>query len=108
MLPKSNRLPSFEIRTVMRRGKRLLSTYLQCVFLPNQVNTPRFAFVVSTNVDKRATRRNRIKRLMREAVHRLLPQIRGSSDAILIARSTQEVEIKRSVEELLRRAQLLA
>lgn len=107
MLPKSNRLPSSDIRTVMRRGKRIANAYMQCVFLPNRGNAPRFAFVVSTQVDKRATKRNRIKRLMREAVHRLLPQIRGSIDAILIARSTREAEIKNSVGELLHKAELL-
>ena len=80
---------------------------MQFVFLPNQAKTPRFAFVVSTQVDKRATKRNRIKRLMREAARHLLPQIRGSIDAILIARSKDEVGITRSVDELFHKAELL-
>lgn len=107
MLPKSNRLPSSEIRTVMRRGKRIVNASIQLIFLPNQVGTPRFAFVVATSVDKRATKRNRLKRLMREAAYRLLAQIRGSVDAVVIARSTREGEIENSVGELLHKAELL-
>lgn len=107
MLPKPNRLPSFEIRNVLRRGKRIANASMQVVFLPNQINVSRFAFVVSTNIDKRATKRNRIKRLMRETVHAVLPQIRRTIDAILIARSTEEPEIARSVDELFHKAEFL-
>lgn len=51
---------------------------------------------------------------MREAVHRLLPQILGGIDTILIARSTpacrqarRETEISKSISELFRRIKLL-
>lgn len=107
MLSKDNRLPSSEIRSVMRRGKRVSNASTLCVFLPNQENRPRFAFIVSTSIDKRATVRNRIKRLMREAVRALLPKLKGGWDVILQARSTNEGEMRRSIEELLRRANLL-
>lgn len=111
MLPKPNRLPSPEIRTVMRRGKRIANASMQFVFLPNRGNAPRFAFIVSTSIDKRATKRNRIKRVMRESVHRVFGKLHKSVDGILIARSkklvTDEAQISKSLHELLTRAQLL-
>lgn len=107
MLPKANRIPSPEIRNVLRSGRRIGNAHVQLVFSPNQSKGARFAFIVSTGVDKRATKRNRIKRLMREAVHAILPRIQGNIEAILIARSTREAEIARSVDELFRRAGLL-
>jgi ribonuclease P protein component len=91
----------------MRRGKRIANASMQLIFSPNQVGRSRFAFVVSTNVDKRATVRNRLKRLMREAVRALLPKLQENADVILQARSNREGEIRESVEELLRRANLL-
>ncbi|OGG29557.1 ribonuclease P protein component [Candidatus Gottesmanbacteria bacterium RIFCSPLOWO2_01_FULL_46_21] len=107
MLPKTNRLPSFEIRNVLQNGTRLSNTSMHVVFLPNHEKFSRFAFIVSTRVDKRATARNRIKRLMREAVRMILSQTQGNTDAILIAKSIRETEIAKNVEELLRRANLL-
>ncbi len=80
---------------------------MQFIFLPNKDNAPRFAFVVAISVDKRATKRNRVKRLLREAAQRLLPQIHGNIDVVLIARSKNEEQIDRSVGELFGRAGLL-
>lgn len=107
MLPKSNRLPSSEIRSVMRRGKRFSTASMQMIVAASSVQAPRFAFVVSTSVDKRATRRNRIKRLMREEVRTLLSNLKDNTDVVLTARSGQEDKVTKSVEELLRRANLL-
>jgi ribonuclease P protein component len=47
--------------------------------------TPRFTFVVSTAVDKRATVRNRMKRLLREAVRKVLPTA-PRIDGVIVAR----------------------
>ena len=45
---------------------------------PNRL-LPRFGFIVSKKVEKRATRRNRVKRWLREAVRtRLLPEQKDS------------------------------
>lgn len=38
---------------------------------------PRFGFVVSTHLDKRATKRNRVKRLLRESVRLFLKLNKG-------------------------------
>ena len=108
MLPKSNRLPSLEIRSVLRHGKRLTDKNIQIVFASSNAQVSRFAFVVSTKIDKRATRRNRIKRVMREAVRALIPRMVGTFDVVVQARSGKEAEIKSGIEELFRQAHLLA
>ena len=72
---------------------------MQIIFLPNRGNVSRFAFIVSASVDKRATKRNRIKRVMREAVRGLLPRV-GHYDVVLLARSTNEEEVVKRIHEL--------
>lgn len=111
MLPKINRLPSPEIRILMRRGKRTSNNLLELITNTNQLRSSRFAFIVSRSIDKRATKRNRVKRLLRQAVANLLPQIRVNLDVIVVARSKQllaeEASISGIVDELFHRAHIL-
>ena len=88
----------------MRNGRRLTSPQLTLMYRNNTLGLPRFAFVVPMQVDKRAVGRNRIKRLLRETVRGVLPQLSGI-DGVIIARrglvglSLTEVELR--VKELL-------
>lgn len=129
MLPKENRLPSSQIKTVMRQGRRVNVSGSQIVFLrrpswgspqffpsstPRKTWDPapggkigispptRFAFVVSKNVDKRAVIRNRIRRVVREAVRLALPKITPGWDGVFLMRK----EFPKA-QELLRSAGLL-
>jgi ribonuclease P protein component len=71
---------------------------------------PRFAVVVSSKIDKRATHRNRMKRLVREAVRRQLPSIENGVDGVLIVRRRipdSEQEVEGIMTELLKKAELL-
>lgn len=87
----------------MRRGKRYSSGPLQLVASPGTSAAPRFAFVVSTSVDKRATKRNRMKRLLRESVQKKLEEV-GPIDGVFVVRQkfpdTQQ-EVDTLVAELL-------
>jgi ribonuclease P protein component len=94
----------------MRYGKRLVGKEIILVsrFVPKSgtsLGRPRFAFIVSTKVDKRATRRNRMKRLLSESVAHLIPRIIGSSDYIFIAKKdvseTTQAEIEAMIAQLL-------
>lgn len=87
MLPKLNRLPSPEIKSVERRGRRVTTPELVCVWKELETTQMRFAFIVSTKVDKRATMRNRIKRVLGESVRQLAPNMNIGADVVLIARS---------------------
>lgn len=102
MLPKKNRLPSPLIKSVMRRGKRIATDGHQFIFIQNTLPISRFAFVVPVSVDKRAVIRNRLRRLVRESVRLVLPQIAPGWDGVFLIRKGLP-----KVQELLRRAGLL-
>lgn len=102
MLPKENRLPSPLIKTVMRRGKRIATDGLQFIFIQNTIPISRFAFIVPKSVDKRAVVRNRIRRVVREAVRLALPAIAPGWDGVFLIRKGLP-----KAQELLRRAGLL-
>ena len=111
MLPKSNRLPSLEIRALMYRGKRLSAPELQLVYHTNKLGVARFAFVVSTNIDKRATVRNRIKRLLRQSVRHLLPEIKPGFDIIFIIKgkpgASSSLQVEARVKQIFQQIKLL-
>ena len=71
----------------------------------------RFGFVVSAKIDKRATERNRIKRIFRDEVARLLPAIGpGFSSAFWVrgaALGAPPGKVRASIREALQKAGIL-
>ena len=93
---------------VYKEGRSWVSALVVVKALPNGLGISRYGFSVSKRVGKVVTR-NRVKRLLREIL-RLTPLELGW-DIIFIARpaaNTGYNELKKSVESLLSRAQLLA
>ncbi|MDP1722340.1 MAG: ribonuclease P protein component [Candidatus Gottesmanbacteria bacterium] len=104
MLPKHHRLPSPEIKSVMRGGKRLNGDGISLIYRKRESTSAflnagsrlkgrddirentRFAFVVPVSVDKRAVGRNRLKRLVRESVRLALPSLSPGWDGVFIVR----------------------
>jgi len=76
---------SADIQHCMRRGTRSRARYLQISAVKTGKPTTRFAFIVSNKISKRATARNRVKRLLREAVRPMLPTIAPGYDIIVWA-----------------------
>lgn len=110
MLPKQNRLPSPQIKTVMHRGRRINTQGVQFICTQNNLPVSRFAFAVPISVDKRAVGRNRMRRLIRESVRLRLPQIRSGWDGVFFVRKGLPDEfavVDGMVRELLRRAGLV-
>ena len=86
MLPKGNRLTRSRDFTRTRRFGRSAGSPLAALYtLPNRTDDLRVGFSVSKKVGK-ATVRNRVKRLMREAVRRELADLRPGHDLVFIAR----------------------
>lgn len=110
MLPKQDRLP---LRTEFARVKRVGRVFPGNLFgllvapqLPEaKNNSPRIAFIVSKKIHLKANRRNRVRRLMREAVRALLPKFRPGWDYIFLAKKTilgkTLVEVKTEVARIL-------
>jgi ribonuclease P protein component len=69
MLPKEYRLDKSEIKRIMRFGKRIDTEFFTLrAWYDESLDNAKFAFIISTKVDKRATVRNNIKRKFRAAV----------------------------------------
>ncbi len=105
MLPFRNRLPASDIAPLLRRGRRARSESFDLVFRESS-HGPRFAVIVSTKTDKRATARNRMKRLVREALKHTIPTMSRSIDGIFVIRKRlpdHEPEVEHLVQDALAR-----
>jgi ribonuclease P protein component len=111
MLPSCYRLPAPNIPLVMRRGKRIIDELFQIIVQKNEEDVNRFAYIISTKIDKRATRRNRMKRLISESIYHLLPRLCGHNDYIFVARKdfseTLQQDVEVTLSTILEKAELL-
>lgn len=88
MLPKEHRLTDdYDFRRVKRLGKSYHCPLFKLSIASQKVSAaPRFGFVISKKIDKRATVRNRIKRLLRQAVRERLEKIPNGFDIVFVVR----------------------
>jgi ribonuclease P protein component len=112
MLSKNRRITSQrEWNTIHKCGRGVHSTEMVVKFMKNKLAISRFGFIVGTKVDKKANKRNLIKRRLRTIIKDNLKKINMGYDIIFITRpgivekSYQEIEIK--VIRLLKRAKLI-
>jgi ribonuclease P protein component len=108
VLPKENRLSKKEIRQVFKRGKVIYGDLFLLKVCLNSLNLSRFSIIVPKKVAKKATQRNRIKRLARESLRKKLPKIKPGFDGVFIATSKilekDYWEIDEEIEKLLNKA----
>lgn len=108
MLPKQHRLPlRREFFRLQKAGKRHHSPVASLLFArqENVLSPSRFAIVVSKRLDKRAVRRNRTKRVLREAIKQLLPELTKGYDVAVYAKrilwEEKVKDIRPEIEKLL-------
>jgi len=110
MLPRQNRLSSsYDFRRIRRRGRSLGSPFFSLFVLRGSPEEPsRFGFVISSRLDKRAVRRNRIRRIFQDEVRKLLDQVRpGFSAAFWLRRAGMEAsppDIRQAIGRALQKA----
>lgn len=112
MLPKGYRLTrSRDFSRVRRFGRSAHSPLAALYVLPTRTSEVRVGFSVSKRVGG-AVVRNRVKRLMREAVRHQLPALRRGQDLVFIARPSAAgagyAEIAETVSHLLQKSRALA
>jgi ribonuclease P protein component len=97
-----------DINRVRSRGKSWSSRLLVLAVLPNDLGHNRYGFAVGKRVGG-SVERNRAKRLMREAIRALHPELQQGNDVLLIARNsfrdeTTLSEVAEQLDGLIRRA----
>lgn len=94
--------------SVFQEGRSWANPLLVLKVLPNGMDASRFGFSAGRRIGKAVTR-NRVKRRLREGVR--CSQVKSGWDVVLIARkgaaSADFHQLKRSLDELLRRARLV-
>lgn len=96
-----------EFKRLQSGSRKLHSTHLLVILSPGLEPKSRIGITVTTRVDKRATQRNRIKRIVRETFRHLHEQLGGTFDIVVIARQNatgcSSEELRRELTELFRK-----
>lgn len=97
-------------RQVRRQGRSYKNRLIVLICLPNDLPDSRFGFTASRRIGN-AVKRNRARRLIRESVRRLRPQITPGWDVVFVARNpivgTSFQEVDAACRQLLTKADLL-
>ena|SRR3990167_4255743 len=93
MLAKKFRLSRKEIGLIHKKGRRLSSDGISIKCLANRLGFCRFAVNVPVSVSKKATERNRIRRIVYDEIGKTNPQ--GSIDCLINIYSKTEEKLLR-------------
>jgi ribonuclease P protein component len=112
MLPRENRLvrkPDFE--KVKEKGKKFQSNLFGLLVYPTGNQDSRFGFIISTKLSKRAVKRNRVKRILRDKVRLLLPKIKPGFDVVFLGKKalleSNHEEMNLEIKRLFKKSGLL-
>jgi ribonuclease P protein component len=101
---------SRDFARLRQEGRAYQSRYMLVSVLPNGLSHNRYGFVTSKHLGN-AVARNRIRRLLREAIRLLHPRLQVGYDMVLVARHAVVQEpfttIQRIVEQLCGQAGLV-
>lgn len=108
-LPKEFRLKKQkEFDKVKQQGQTVHSSLFVVSYIDNQSDGPKFGFVVSKKIDKKAVVRNKIRRRLSEAIRCLFPQLKKDIYAVfLVKKRIKEANFKEIKEEIESISQLL-
>lgn len=94
----------------MQSRLRVRDDVFECIWVLNKTPTSRFAVIVSTKIDKRAVKRNRMKRLILESIRHLVPTIQEGWDCVVIVKkrmsNLKQTEVEPMMATLLGKAEI--
>lgn len=103
---------SGDFQRVRQQGRSISSRLLVLAWSPNDTGRTRIGFVVSKRIAKQAVERNRLKRLLAEAVRGCMPDMLPAMDIVISARNAAGAAplstLTNEIRILLQRAKLLA
>ena len=110
MLPDKNRLRlATDFARLRKNGHKFVHPLAILIYCENDKEDIRFAFPASKKTGN-AVKRNRARRLLREAVRLQLPSLKIGYDCLLIVRNRTSKasfnEVSEAVESLFKRARL--
>lgn len=102
MLKRIFRLRTKEdFKRVYTKGKTLNTRFFRIKTVPNELEYSRVGVVLSNKVIKKAAKRNRRKRQMREGLKTLFPQLKKGYDVVVIAQpEVAEVSFAHMVDDM--------
>jgi len=111
MLSKENRLTKKkDFEYVFKKGKSFKEDFLIFKIIENHLGNPRFGFVVSKKISKKAILRNKIKRRISESVRCRIRKLKKRLDGVLLALPEIEKkdfwEIDETIEKLFKKAKI--
>lgn len=86
MLTKKHRLPKKRIEQVKNSGRYFQTPFFSLVYLSGRQTDSQFAFVLSKRVSKKATIRNKTKRLIAGSVREMMTDIRSGFWAVFLVK----------------------
>ncbi len=111
MLPKQRRLSKELVKKIIKEGKGVYNHNLSLKYLIAPHQKSAFSFVVPAKIEKLASRRNKLKRMARAGVLKILPRIKENRLAVVFfrgkSRKMKFSEIEEAMVKLFREADLL-
>lgn len=111
MLPQNYRITKKkDFENIFQEGKTIRGSFYFAKIKTTTLPFPRFAFVVPVKLEKKAVKRNRIRRVFREAVRSLLPLVKEKVDIIFVIKPKEELtfeKTQREVKEFLEKEKII-
>ena len=113
MLPSKNRLVKrADFLLTQKSGCRYQGVLFALLVKETENSFPRFGFVVSNKISKKATVRNLAKRRLREATRNLLTKVKPRVDIVLLGKRTlldcSFFRVQEEIKTLFEKAKILA
>ncbi len=104
MLNKKYRLSKKEILNIVKLGKRFSTENIDIkVWFDEKLEFPQFCFIVSKKVSKDATDRNKIKRILRAEIYKLIKtgKVKNAKYVFIVKKPLERINLS-EIEAILK------